>query len=72
MKVQWQVSQDLEVEILFIKGYTVFNVGQIEGLPETYYEVAEPIRETAERDALRKRSSLRPRPTSVMVGSVPA
>ncbi|OED49603.1 hypothetical protein AB838_05960 [Rhodobacteraceae bacterium (ex Bugula neritina AB1)] len=35
-------GQDREVEIPFIKGYTVFNVDQIEGLPETYYEESEP------------------------------
>lgn len=44
-------GQDREVEIPFMKGYTVFNVDQIEGLPETYHEVAEPMPETAERDA---------------------
>jgi antirestriction protein ArdC len=44
-------GQDREVEIPFMKGYTVFNVDQVEGLPETYYEVAEPMLESAERDA---------------------
>ena len=44
-------GEDREIEIPFMKGYTVFNVDQIEGLPETYYEVAEPMLETAERDA---------------------
>ncbi|MEQ8307535.1 MAG: zincin-like metallopeptidase domain-containing protein [Silicimonas sp.] len=44
-------GQDREVEIPFMKGFTVFNVDQIEGLPETYYEVSEPMPETAERDA---------------------
>ena len=44
-------DQDREVEIPFMKGYTVFNVDQIEGLPETYYAVAEPMPESAERDA---------------------
>ncbi|AUQ52413.1 putative ArdC antirestriction protein (plasmid) [Phaeobacter inhibens] len=44
-------GQDREVEIPFMKGYTVFNVDQIEGLPEQYYAVAERMPETAERDA---------------------
>jgi antirestriction protein ArdC len=30
-------GQDLEREIRFLKAYTVFNVDQIEGLPEHYY-----------------------------------
>ena len=29
-------------EIPFLKGYTVFNVEQIEGLPEHYYARPEP------------------------------
>ena len=44
-------GQDREVEIPFMKGYTVFNVDQIEGLPEQYYAEAEQMPETAERDA---------------------
>lgn len=34
-----------------MKGYTVFNVDQIDELPETYYEVAKPMPETAELGA---------------------
>ncbi len=34
-----------------MKGYTVFNTDQIEGLPETYYAVAEPMPATPGRDA---------------------
>jgi len=30
-------GEDIEREIHYMKGYTVFNVEQIEGLPETYY-----------------------------------
>ena len=44
-------GQDRVVEILFMKGYTVFNVDQIEGLPEQYYAVAQSMPETADRDA---------------------
>jgi len=35
-------GEDVEREIHFLKGYTVFNVEQIEGLPEQYYVKPEP------------------------------
>ena len=35
-------GQEIEHEIPFLKGYTVFNVDQIEGLPEHYYAKPEP------------------------------
>ncbi len=35
-------GQDIEREIPFLKGYTVFNVDQIEGLPEHHYGKPEP------------------------------
>jgi len=35
-------GHDVEREIPFMKGYTVFNVEQIEGLPEIYYSRIEP------------------------------
>lgn len=35
-------GQDVEREIPFMKGYTVFNTEQIEGLPEQYYVKPEP------------------------------
>ena len=34
-------GEDIEREIPFLKGYTVFNVEQIEGLPELFYAKAE-------------------------------
>jgi antirestriction protein ArdC len=40
-----------EHAIPFIKGYTVFNVEQIEGLPERFYAKAEPRGETVQRIA---------------------
>jgi antirestriction protein ArdC len=35
-------GQDVDLEIPFLKGYTVFNVDQIDGLPERYYAKPEP------------------------------
>lgn len=35
-------GEDVEKQIPFMKGYTVFNVEQIEGLPESYYVKPEP------------------------------
>jgi len=43
-------GQDREIEIPFMKGYMVFNVDQIEGLPEQYSTVSERMPETTERD----------------------
>jgi antirestriction protein ArdC len=40
-----------EYAIPFIKGYTVFNVEQIDGLPERFYAKAEPRTETVQRIA---------------------
>jgi antirestriction protein ArdC len=37
-----KTGQDVEREIHYMKGYTVFNVEQIEGLPEIYYAKAAP------------------------------
>lgn len=36
-------------KIPFMKGYTVFNVEQIEGLPEHFYAKVEPMTDTAQR-----------------------
>jgi antirestriction protein ArdC len=38
-----------ERKIPFMKGYTVFNVEQIEGLPEHFYAKVEPMADTAQR-----------------------
>jgi antirestriction protein ArdC len=38
-----KTGDEIDREIPFLKGYTVFNVEQIEGLPEVYYAKAEPI-----------------------------
>jgi antirestriction protein ArdC len=37
-----KTGQDVEREIPYMKGYSVFNVEQIEGLPEIYYAKAVP------------------------------
>jgi len=42
-------GNEVEREIPFMKGYTVFNVEQIEGLPEIYYTVPESSLTTVER-----------------------
>jgi antirestriction protein ArdC len=44
-------GQEVEAEIPFLKEYTVFNACQIEGLPEHYYQLVEPPKETMERIA---------------------
>ncbi|MGZ8214515.1 MAG: ArdC family protein [Methylosarcina sp.] len=47
-----ETGEDLEHTIPFMKGYTVFNVEQIEGLPSHYYAMAEaPALTVEERDA---------------------
>jgi antirestriction protein ArdC len=48
---QNNAGEDVEREIHFLKGYTVFNVDQIEGLPEHYYAKPEPKFSAVERIA---------------------
>jgi antirestriction protein ArdC len=38
-----KTGEDTEREIPYMKGYTVFNVNQIDGLPEVYYAKANPV-----------------------------
>lgn len=42
-------GEDVEREIPFLKGYTVFCVDQIDGLPERYYAKAEPRLDPVQR-----------------------
>lgn len=42
-------GQEVEAEIPFLKEYTVFNACQVEGLPEHFYELAQPPLETIQR-----------------------
>jgi antirestriction protein ArdC len=44
-------GDEIAAEIHFLKGYTVFNVEQIDGLPETYYDRPPPRTETVPRIA---------------------
>lgn len=44
-------GQQVEAEIPFLKQYTVFNACQVEGLPQHFYALAEPPKETIERIA---------------------
>lgn len=45
-----EASDDqVDREIPFLKGYTVFNVEQIDGLPEQYTRLAEPVLDPVER-----------------------
>ena len=48
-EVDEESGDETEREVRFLRGYTVFNVAQIEGLPERYYKLAEPRTEPAER-----------------------
>lgn len=44
-------GEESEREIPFLKGYTVFNAEQIEGLPAQYYAVAKPVLDPLQRIA---------------------
>lgn len=44
-------GEEAEREIPFLKGYTVFNVEQVDGLPQHFYAVAEPRLDPVQRDA---------------------
>jgi antirestriction protein ArdC len=42
-------GEEVEVDIPFMKGYSVFNACQIEGLPASYYETAAPVLDPVQR-----------------------
>jgi antirestriction protein ArdC len=44
-------GEEVESEIPFLRQYTCFNACQIEGLPQHFYQLAEPPKETMERIA---------------------
>ena len=65
-----KTGEEIEREIRFLKGYTVFNVDQIDGLPAVYYAKAWPLLdpvariEHAEQVLRSSRGSRRPRQES--------
>ncbi len=44
-----ETGEDVDHAIPFMKGYTAFNVEQIEGLPSHYYQLAEPVLDPIKR-----------------------
>jgi antirestriction protein ArdC len=48
-KEQADNGQESEEEIPFLKSYTVFNASQVEGLPQHFYQLAEPNTNKLER-----------------------
>ncbi len=44
-----EAGDEIEEKIPFLKGYSVFNADQVEGLPERFYARARPVTETAVR-----------------------
>jgi antirestriction protein ArdC len=44
-----ETGEEKKRSISFMKGYTVFNVEQIDSLPEKYYELAEPVLDPVSR-----------------------
>lgn len=42
-------GEEIERTIPYMKGYTVFNVEQIEGLPSHYYQLAQPVLDPVQR-----------------------
>lgn len=44
-----ETGEDVKHAIPFMKGYSVFNVEQIEGLPDHYYQLAEPVLDPVQR-----------------------
>lgn len=42
-------GEEFERTIPYMKGYTVFNVEQIDGLPDHYYQLAEPVLDPVQR-----------------------
>ncbi len=52
-------GEEAEREIPFVKGYTLFNNEQIEGLPAHFYAPAEPRLDPVQRQIVPRRSLLR-------------
>jgi antirestriction protein ArdC len=45
----YKTGDEIECEIPFLEGYTVFKVEQIDGLPEVYYARVAPVADTVAR-----------------------
>lgn len=50
-KTNAETGDDVETEIPFLRGYTVFNVEQVEGLPEHFYAKPAPRADLPKRNA---------------------
>lgn len=48
---------EVERDIPFLKAYTVFNVAQIDGLPDQYYDAPEPVISPSSASPMRINSS---------------
>ena len=57
-------GQEIERDVAFLKQYTVFNACQCEGLPERFYQLAEPPKETLSASSRPTDSSPTRMPTS--------
>ena len=64
-------GEENERDIYFMKGYTVFNVEQIEGLPPHFYATAAPQLDPVQRIEAADRSSPTPGPTSATAATRP-
>jgi antirestriction protein ArdC len=66
-----KTGEDVEHEIPYRKGYTVFNVEQIEGLPEIYYAKSAPTHDPVARIDQAEKFLGSLGVTSDIVGTVP-
>ena len=64
-------GEEIERDIPYMKGYTVFNVEQIEGLPDHYYAVAAPRSTRCSGSSMPTASSPTRGPTSATAGTRP-
>ena len=64
-------GEEIEREIPFMKGYTVFNVEQIDGLPAHYYAKPEPKGEPLQLIENAEASSPPPAPPSATAETAP-
>lgn len=48
-------GKEIDMTIPYLKQYTVFNVEQVDGLPESFYQLPDPVNPGISRDALLER-----------------